>query len=96
MLSIAATVRLRTMQRRCSIGCVGINKVNRGDGPLYAAIFEAGFSIGGFARKMGVVRTTVWRIDRGLLTPTNEWWQRAALLLGVHSEDIMPRELAAA
>lgn len=70
--------------------------VSRADGRLYAAIQKAGFSVGGFARRMGVVRTTVWRIDRGLQQPTNDWWVRAAELLDVQVEDIVPQELVAA
>ena len=69
--------------------------VSRDDGRLYAAIESAGFSIGGFARRMGVVRSTVWRIDRGLQQPADEWWLRAAELLGVSVEDIAPTELIA-
>jgi len=66
------------------------------DGRLYTAILGAGFSIGGFARRMGVVHSTVWRIDRGLIQPADEWYERAAALLGVPVIDLVPDDMVAA
>jgi hypothetical protein len=61
------------------------------EGRLYAAILEAGFSITGFARRMGVHRVSLWRYDRGIETPNEpDFWNRAAQLLGVRVEDIAP------
>ncbi len=56
-------------------------------GHLYEAIERAGFSIDGFARRMGVHRTTIWRIDRGLIAPSDDWSARADALLAVPSKE---------
>lgn len=58
-------------------------EADRWTGTLYAAISRAGFSVDGFARRMGVHRTTLWRINRGQISPTAEWSARAAALLDV-------------
>lgn len=60
---------------------------SRWAGHLYEAISRAGFSIDGFARRMGVHRTTLWRIDRGQITPTEEWTERAEALLTVPAKE---------
>jgi transcriptional regulator with XRE-family HTH domain len=71
---------------------VNADRAERGNGRLYDAIGQAGFSIDGFARRMRVHRTTVWRIDRGEIAPGLEWLARAADLLGVPVEDLRPAE----
>jgi hypothetical protein len=65
-------------------------------GPLYTAILEAGFSITGFARRVGIHRANLYRIDRGIQTPEPAFWQRAAVLLGVPEESINPKARIAA
>jgi ribosome-binding protein aMBF1 (putative translation factor) len=56
-------------------------------GQLYDEIGQAGFSVEGFARRMGVHRTTLWRIDRGQIQPTEDWSARAEALLMVPAKE---------
>jgi len=55
-------------------------------GALRTEIDRAGFRVDGFARRMGVHRTTIWRIDRGEIVPSAEWTARAEALLGIDDE----------
>ena len=66
---------------------VEIGRSPRWAGRLKDAIKAAGFSTDGFARRMGVHRTTLWRINNGQIKPTEEWSARAEMLLAVSVED---------
>jgi hypothetical protein len=76
--------------RSSKISCVGSVRDTEG-GRLYGAIRDAGFTITGFSRRMGVHRVSLYRYDRDLETPNeSDFWDRAAQLLGVRVEDIAP------
>jgi hypothetical protein len=63
---------------------------------LLAELRRQGRSIRWFCDQMGVSRFAVWRIETGDAGAPHDWYQRAALLLGVSLQDIAPEELAAA
>lgn len=72
---------------------VEIGRSPKWTGTLRTAIKKAGFSIDGFAHRMGVHRTTVWRINNGQINPTEDWSARAEMLLNTADT---PQEVAAA
>lgn len=56
-------------------------------GELYEAIRRAGFSTRGFANRTGVHRSTLWRIEHGLITPSQEFTEQAEALLGLPAKE---------
>lgn len=77
---------LRDIYQSASIGHV-TETASSWAGRLYEAIGQAGFSVAGFARRMGVHRTTLWRIERGQLTPSQEFTEQAEALLALPTKE---------
>jgi hypothetical protein len=45
-----------------------------------------------FCRQMNINRSTLWRVEQGLIAPPADWYQRAAAVLGVNVDEISPAE----
>jgi len=39
---------------------------------------------------MHVNRSTLWRVEQGLIAPPSDWYQRAAAVLGVNVDEVSP------
>lgn len=48
------------------------------------------------ADQLGVSYYAFWRYESGRSAPPEGWYERAAAILGVPVEDVMPQELVAA
>lgn len=63
---------------------------------LIAALNQQGRRIDWFAQQMGVSRWAFWRFETGRSAPPNDWYERAAEILGVNVDDVRPQEQVAA
>lgn len=63
---------------------------------LLAEIRRQGRRANWVAAQLGVSTYAFWRYETGRSGPPADWYERAALILGVPAEDIAPEELVAA
>jgi predicted transcriptional regulator len=63
---------------------------------LIAEIQRQGRRLNWVASALGVSQYALWRYETGRSAPPSDWYERAAMLLGVNVEDIEPRAEVAA
>ena len=61
-----------------------------------AEIRRQGRRVNWVAEQLGVSQYALWRYETGRSAPPLDWYERAAVVLGVAVEDIEPREPVAA